>query len=458
MSTPALTEQSVTRIRVLGYRPAGAAAARERWLWWAAVFAAHAILGLAMHTSVAVASLHAFVTLAAALAFSLTTRRSLNILLCGAYVTASEVLWRMCDAMIFHEMGKYAVAFGCLLGMIRLKKPRIPFGPLLYFCLLLPAVVVPYFTFSFDVFRKAVLFNLSGPLSLFFVAVFSSNLRLPVPDVLKIVPVFCGPAAAVAAITVFSTYSNRAIRFSNESNFAASGGFGPNQVSSTLAMGTLFCMLYIMLRNLRGGHALLYLGMALVMTAQSVMTFSRSGIFAVLITMAVVTPLLLPERRSRRRAFAIMAVFAVFGLAAFPVLNAFTGGKLAQRFSDIGVSHREQIAVQDIEMWKRYPVFGVGVGISKYGHTGGMAAHTEFSRLLAEHGTLGLAALLTLAAMILHLSAGALQRSARVRGLRIALMSWAVLYMLSNGMRTVLPGFVFGLGCADFSDPERDLS
>jgi O-antigen ligase len=51
---------------------------------------------------------------------------------------------------------------------------------------------------------------------------------------------------------------------------------------------------------------------------------------------------------------------------------------------------RWEIFLIDLKIWQAHPVFGQGVGISKFQHPNQAAAHIEFSRLLAEHGFLGL--------------------------------------------------------------------
>ena len=50
---------------------------------------------------------------------------------------------------------------------------------------------------------------------------------------------------------------------------------------------------------------------------------------------------------------------------------------------------RWTIFQRDLEIWTQNPLWGIGVGRSKNEHPGGLAAHTELSRLLAEHGFLG---------------------------------------------------------------------
>ena len=55
------------------------------------------------------------------------------------------------------------------------------------------------------------------------------------------------------------------------------------------------------------------------------------------------------------------------------------------------------ILLADLELWARNPILGVGPGMAAWGREeildARISAHTEFSRLLAEHGLFGAAAL-----------------------------------------------------------------
>jgi hypothetical protein len=56
-------------------------------------------------------------------------------------------------------------------------------------------------------------------------------------------------------------------------------------------------------------------------------------------------------------------------------------------------SGRSLIFEEDLKLWYSYPVFGVGVGSSRYlrgGTDAKVSSHIEMSRLLAEHGIFGL--------------------------------------------------------------------
>jgi hypothetical protein len=182
------------------------------------VFALHALLGLAMHRLSPLATLHTFSTVLAVLAAALYTKNPAVVLMCAAYVSGSEVLWRMSKSYTFHETAKYTVTLLCLIGLVRLRKVRLPGPAVLYLALLLPAAVFPFVYFPFDTFRKQVMFHLSGPIALTLAIVYCSNLRIRAGEMWRASVAFAAPLCGVLAVTVRSSYMQE-VRFGTESNF-----------------------------------------------------------------------------------------------------------------------------------------------------------------------------------------------------------------------------------------------
>jgi len=77
-----------------------------------------------------------------------------------------------------------------------------------------------------------------------------------------------------------------------------------------------------------------------------------------------------------------------------------------------------------------------------------IAAHTEFTRLVAEHGILGLFALLI--ALYLGWSTFKQARNIHHRALVASLLVYTLLFMLVNAFRIVIPAFAFGLTFAQW--------
>lgn len=410
------------------------------------VFALHALLGLAMHRLSPLATLHTFSTVLAVLAAALYTKNPAVVLMCAAYVSGSEVLWRMSKSYTFHETAKYTVTLLCLIGLVRLRKVRLPGPAVLYLALLLPAAVFPFVYFPFDTFRKQVVFHLSGPIALTLAIVYCSNLRIRAGEMWRAGVAFAAPLCGVLAVTVRSSYMQE-VRFGTESNFQTSGGFGPNQVASSLAMGALLLLMGAVLGRTGWKQRAMLLGLAAAFTVQSAMTFSRGGVLSLGGALIVSGPLLLSGHRYKKQILAGMAGVVLVLAVAFPLVNAYTGGKLAERFHEKKMSGREELAAADLRIFEEFPVFGVGVGISRYFHPRGVTAHTEFTRALSEHGLLGLAAYLFLLWLLARRAAAivAARESRPYRGMLLALLVWPLLYMAVNAMRTSAPGLAAGM-------------
>jgi O-antigen ligase len=120
---------------------------------------------------------------------------------------------------------------------------------------------------------------------------------------------------------------------------------------------------------------------------------------------------------------------------------------LQERYSSTSAGLRQTLVEEDLELWKENPVLGVGPGMSKYYRASllGMevASHTEFTRLLSEHGTFGLLALLVLVAIagLAYLRAPSALEKAWVS----ALGGWAFIEMSHSAMRIVAISILFGL-------------
>ena len=110
----------------------------------------------------------------------------------------------------------------------------------------------------------------------------------------------------------------------------------------------------------------------------------------------------------------------------------------------------------DVQIWRENPIFGVGPGMGAdlRGRSGGhMASHTEFTRLLSEHGLFGIGALLMLLGIGVRTFLCA--EGAGGKALTISLLASSFLFMSANGMRLVAPSLTFGLACATVLEDKR---
>jgi hypothetical protein len=262
------------------------------------------------------------------------------------------------------------------------------------------------------------------------------------------------PIVGIASVTLYGILSAEAIEFGPASNFASSGGFGPNQVSAILGLGGGLALI-LFLTGTGIVKRLSALLLALSLLTLSALTFSRGGLYnaGVMLAFAMVHSF----RSSRGRMASLLAML-VLGLAGayliYPRLNAFTSGMLGRRFADIDPTLRGQIAQADLELWFANPLVGVGPGVSKTSRTDllgvGVAAHTEYTRLLAEHGTAGLLALLLMLVMCIYAYSRAPDRYAQIWV--AGLLAWPLMEMTHSAMRIVAISFLFGLAMVNWAD------
>ncbi len=401
-------------------------------------------LALVMHRTAILATVVMALTVLGLLWLALRMRTPVLIWTGLAYLVGSEVLWRMSNALVFWETAKYAVIGISLLTLFRLVKPALPFPAILYILCLLPSAILTYFALGRENFRKPVLFNIAGPLAVAIASCALRNIRFSGPEFRRLLIAVLLPVVGIGAICAFSVYGSQ-ITFGTQSNHDASGGFGPNQVSSALSLGSVIALLLAMTlpRDVRFARVV-FIPIALFLAVQAALTFSRSGIYLILASLLVAAGFL--RRRLLARGASGLKVIASIALAAFlllPVLDNFTGGALSRRFEEKGMTGRETLMATDVGLFLQHPLYGVGIGVSRFYHSRDLAAHSEFSRLLAEHGILGLVALGCL--MVLAISFLMREKSPEARALKAVLLTWSILFLFVNSTRTALPSLMFAL-------------
>jgi hypothetical protein len=382
------------------------------------------------------------------LTWALAGHRPQRVARLGAYIVGYEVLARMTRADLPWEFGKYAVSIVFAVSMLRARS-RPTVGPLLYFSLLLPSTIVTFDTLPFEPARQAISYNLSGHFAVMMCAWFFSNVRMDNGELKKLLLALILPITGVSTIVLTSTLTNPDIRFEDESNFATSGGYGPNQVSAVLGLGAVACFLYLL-----AGSEKLWLRIAAFsamvgFTAQSALTFSRGGLVVALGSIAVAGLFALRDRRSRFRFLMVVLLGAAVGeFVLFPVLDRFTGGAIVERFENVGTTGRDVLIMEELSLFRESPVFGVGPGVASIHRR--LVSHTEFSRVLAEHGLLGFASLAILTTMCFFNIKRA--PSHESKAVTASLCTWTFLFTLTSAMRLAAPAFALGVTFVTFAD------
>ena len=433
------------------HRPAGGAALaglsfRERFLLIA--LALHAPLAIVLRTLSDVPRFHALGVLGLGVWWATLGRRPAWAVAAAAYIGGAEILWRMTGTGLFWEFGKYGASLILILVFIRLPGFRSTYwGALLYLALLAPSAIITLQELGPSLARDAISFNLSGPFSLAVAVLFFSSVSAAAVDLELVVLSLLAPALGVLAICSYSTLTAGAIRFYAESNYVTSGGFGPNQVSALLGLGALLSLL-LALQSTQAWKRAGFVGLTLWFLVQGVLTFSRGGVINAVICIGFLMIHLVRQPKVRVMALVVLLLFTFLGATViFPRLNEYTGGALQERYASTSTGLRQTLVEEELALWKENPVLGVGPGMSKYYRASllGMevASHTEFTRLLSEHGTFGLLSLLVLLAIAgtAYLRAPSSLEKAWVA----ALSGWSFIEMSHSAMRIVAISILFGL-------------
>ena len=412
----------------------------------------HIPLGIAMQQWPIVATAHAGITLAIGLLVAMGSRVE-RIVYAAAYFCGAEVLWRMTHSRSPWEFGKYGVILLFAIAIIRQRPLRLHWPSALFGLLLLPSAVLTMLGLETEEARSQIAFNLAGPVALAISVWLLSMVDLGTKERRRLALALIAPMLSIATITAVGTYLVGGIQFGTESNFASSGGFGPNQVSGILGFGALAAFLASFDRSAGVGFRFIMLVMTLILAVQSAMTFSRGGLLVASVAATSCIWYLVRDRGSRLRLLAALIVFSTAGVyIVLPKLDEFTGGALSARFADHNLTKRDEVIRDDIDIFIAYPLMGVGPGMAKKmrarSNVGAapVAAHTEFSRLLAEHGLLGMGALILL--VVICFNGWKRATTPHTRALATGYMVWGMTFMLQSGMRLVAPSLALGLAYA----------
>ena len=377
-------------------------------------------------------------------------------LYCCAYVVCAEVFLRMTKGNIGNEYAKYMVMVFVLIGLYfkSFSKNATPIW--CYLLLLLPGVVYSTMTLNLETdIRKAIAFNISGPVCLALAGIYCYQRIVTPKQMEKMFRIMCYPFITTLVYLYFYTPSVQDAVTGTASNSATSGGFGPNQVSTILglAMFVFFVRTIFYSKN----YYLLALNGFLLFYAsyRGIITFSRGGVITggVMILILLLKLFIVGNVKGKAKLMVVLGV-AVLGLLGIWGYSSYqTSGLIEKRYANedsLGrakeseLSGRETLMETELGMFLDNPILGIGVGKNKEYRkelTGiELASHNEITRMLAEHGSLGVLALLILLATPLLLSLNNPQH--------LYVLSFFIFWLLTinhAAMRLAAPAFIYAL-------------
>lgn len=428
---------------------------------------AHIGLGVLLFFLPFLAKIFSFLILIVGLSLILKNgNRNNEVIYVSAYMISIEVLMRMTGGMFFNEFAKYSIILFMLLGMFYTSFSRNSIAYWLFLLLLVPGVILSTTSLSLETdIRKAIAFNISGPVCLAISSIYCYRRVITFKQLNAVVVTLALPIISLIVYLFLYTPSVRDVVVGTSSNFETSGGFGPNQVSTILGLG-IFAFFALFLLYSKSKKLLIIHAVLLFIAAfRGIVTFSRGGVItAVVMILLLVFAVFRGAKGQAKFKIMVLSVFAfLFSLAIWTYSSYQTRGLIDKRYANedaIGrkkednLGGREQLVKTELQMFLDNPLLGIGVGKNKEYReiaTGVQAAsHNEITRLMAEHGTLGIMAMLILlfTPLILYLD----------NKQHLYLLPFFAFWLLTinhAAMRLAAPAFVYALTLLKVKSDEK---
>lgn len=377
-------------------------------------------------------------------------------LVVSAYVITVEVLLRMTDGMLLNEFAKYSIMIFMFLGMIYSGFSKNALMYWLFLILLIPGIIISVLSLDFETdIRKAIAFNISGPVCLGVCSIYCFQRKISFDRLKDVLGAFSLPLIAIVVYLFLYTPSVRDVVTGTQSNFETSGGFGPNQVSTILGLGIFVFFVQLLLNSKSRVLQIVNAGFVMVFAFRGIVTFSRGGVMTAIVMIFLLLTVLYFQANlnTKPKIGVIIIVSFLAGLGVWGYSSIQTGGLINKRYANqdargrekkTQLSGREGLIVSELQMFLDNPIFGVGVGRNKEirkKETGIVSAsHNEITRMLAEHGSLGLLDL-----MILFFTPMILFANDRQNILALSFLAFWLLTINHAAMRLAAPAFVYAL-------------
>ncbi len=392
-------------------------------------------------------------------------RNNEALIACG-YFVGLEVLLRMSNGFIFYELSKYLVILFSLLGIYYKGLSKKSLIYIFFLFLLLPGLILGITVLNFDTnIRKAIAFNLAGPVCLGIASLYTYNVVLSIKSLGKLLMAIGYPIISIVVFILLYNPSVRDVITNTQSSFETSGGFGPNQMSTILGFGAYIFLVLILLFSKSTKIVILNFLIFLMLVYRGFLTFSRGGMITAGIMMFLFLFVLYGslKKSSKSKLSFLLIIGSVSFVCIWMFISFQTSGLIDKRYANQSangvqktshLSGREILIESEMDMFIENPIFGVGVGKNKEYReelTGVVAAsHNEISRMLAEHGSIGILALL-----LLVINPLLLYSSNRHNMFLLPFLVFWALTINHAAMRMAAPAFIYALSLLKVSFDEK---
>ena len=406
----------------------------------------HGVLAILFLNLPILATIHSLVVLPVGIYFVLKKNNPDTAICVISYILGCETLWRAFNATLIWEYSKYSIIIIIALAIFRLgpRKIKQKLG-LLCIVLLLPSLFV-----MDELNRVSVSHALSGPFLIGLSMLIFSNYYVSRKQIISILKLFLLPNAGFALLAFYGTIAGDEISYHMVyTKKTTTAGLGANQVSNMLGLGSLFSFL---LFNLDLKHNKLHLVMGFTFLIQAILTFSRGGVWTVLISLTVY--LLIQIKNSTNKIkfiFSFLFISAILNFFILPEFDGFFKNDLKSRYSDFDNTQRNTLIEMELAIFGENPILGIGPGMSRQYRVNKFQNpknnHTEYTRLLAEHGLLGLGIIFIYIIAIFKIFK---IKNQFARGIALSLATWSMLVMFHSATRLAATSVIFGMATMNY--------
>ncbi len=417
----------------------------------------HVFIGVLLYNNVYTPKIYGYLIILGGIFYIINSKNQNNeVLYATAYMIGSEIILRMTNGNPVYEFSKFGVMIFILVGIYfqGISKNAIPYW--LFLILLIPSVILTSSELNYAIsLRKEISFNITGPVCLGVCALYTYNRRITLKQLNNILLCVGLPiVSCVLYLTIF-TPNIKDIITGTESNALASGGFGPNQVSTMLGLGMFIFASRLMLLSETLFQFSINLLLTMFISYRGFITFSRGGMITgfVMILILVIVSFLVIEKKRKLRMLGMIAFIFIAFICAWAYSTEQTNGLIQKRYSNQDAAGRVkedqftgrgELASEEFETFLEHPIFGIGVGRNmekRYERTGEIVvSHNEITRMIAEHGSLGILGLL-----ILFLTPLILYIDNKSNIYLICFLTFWLLTINHAAMRLAAPAFLYSL-------------
>jgi hypothetical protein len=359
----------------------------------------------------------------------------------------------------------------------KINKSNVKF--LIFFLLLLPSLFLTNLDYIFinKPWNPPVSSSLLGPLTLTIAAVYFFNRKFGLNDLSKLALYAVIPLFSMIGLVIFNVkdffkeglmsavFSGTSESYKTVLGFSpTTSGLMPTEFALAMCFGAVLFAACLILNASPTGNKILDYSILGCLLVSALLSFSRGALFAFIASILAGLFVLnfdqgIPKNFKKKMMIGLIVMLSL--LILMLALNHFTEGKIYARYQSTfeGLKEGDVLSLTskrilfiktELETFQNNILLGIGPGMLKETYdredltrfNRGLP-HTEYSRLLAEHGIFGIAALI----MIIGIPVVCFfrEKNTKKRTLLAIFISFALIMMAFEALRPIQIAFIYGL-------------